>query len=197
MRLNMDLDDIFRESFLNGYNENTKKKLSIHNEERTIAENKKKQLSLIAQFLDKAIENEIYVKHADSYSLSALSLNDLKPQKFTYRYEESSQSWAPGISIVFDHPAEVEVAIPNKPEEEGVVKIHLGSTHPSAYLFQGTFSSHKQACEALGRFLGKSTTSMGKQLQSAEKPKQNKELNPAIKNSQSYFSVKRGEDEES
>lgn len=194
----MNLDDIFRDSFLNGYNESVKKKLTINSEEKSIAEQKKKQLEVIAKFLDKAIENEIYVAHRDSYTFNARSLDDIKPQKFSYRYEESSQSWAPGISIVFDHPAEIEIAIPNKPEEEGIVKIHLGSVHPSAYLFQGTFNSHKQACEALGRFLGKSTTSMGKQIKpkiQETKPVETEEKT-LTKNSQSYFSIKRGDDSE-
>lgn len=194
----MDIDDIFNESFLNGYKENAKKKLATTNEEKTIAENKKKQLETIAKFLEKAVENDVYVKHTDTYLLSALSVADLKPQKFSYRFEESSHSWAPGVSIIIDHPGQIEIAIPNKPQTEGVVKIHLSSPHPASYLFQGVFNSHRQACEALGRFLGKSTTSVGTSLQSTITKKQtNSTENSETKNSQSYFSVKRGEDNES
>lgn len=194
----MDIDNLFNESFLNGYKENVKKKLSTTNEQKTIAESKKKQLETIAKFLDKAIENEVYVKHADTYLLSSLILDDLKPQKFTYRFEESSPPWAPGISIIFDHPGKVEIAIPNQPEKDGVVKIHLSSPHPAAYLFQGVFSSQRQVCEAIGRFLGKSTTSVGSGIKSnIEKRTENTDKNTETQNSQSYFSVKRREDDES
>lgn len=195
----MNLDDIFKDSFLNGFNEMTKKKNATTNEERVIAENKKKELSIIEKFLQKFIEMDVYVNHADTYDTISLSKNHLKPQKFSFRFDESSTQWAPGISIMIEHPALIEIAIPNDKDKEGIVVIHIASNHPYGYLLQNGFNSQKQACEALGRFLSKSTTSVGKnQIQQEEKapvktrPVEHKEN----QNSQSYFSVRRNEDDE-
>lgn len=197
----MNLDDIFQDTFLNGYNERSKKKQTISQEESLIAESKKRQLATIITFLDKFVGMDVYVNHYDIYSLNTLSRQDLKPQKFTYQLDDSSKRWAPGISIVIQHPGNIEIAIPNKPSEEGAVVVHLSTPHPQAHLLQGNFSNQLQVCEAMARFLSFSTTSIGKNsVNSGSKtgpatiPK-NLE-NEQNKNSQAYFSVKRGDDTE-
>lgn len=195
----MNLDDIFKDSFLNNYNERNKKKLNTTSEDRLISENKKRQLGTIIKFLNKLVNMEVYVNNSEIYLLNNRSISELKPQKFSYRLDSSSKRWAPGISIFIDHPATMEIAIPNKPEEDGVVKIHLASAHPQSHIFHGTFLTHLQACEALGFFLSQSATSIGKPYNDIEEVENDEfkiSKSEDSKNAQSYFSVKRGDDSE-
>lgn len=158
----MDLDDIFMRSYLNEFNEKEKKKILLSRDDREIAEQKRKQLKPIEDFLQKFVDLEISVNHCHYYTKNTTSMYGVEPQLFAYTLVDSSKKWAPGISIWFNHPAEVEIAIPNNQDEEGVVKISVATSHPDAYILQPRFSSFESACEALGKFLGICTTSIGK-----------------------------------
>lgn len=158
----MDLNEIFLKSYLNEYNEKEKKKILHSQEDRLIAAQKKKKLAIIEEFLQKFVDLEIYVHHKDQYTKNSASTEHITPQKFQFYLVDSSKSWSPGISILFEHPAEVEIAIPNKPDEEGVVVIKVASHHPDHYILEQKFQNFESACEALGRFLGKCTVRIAK-----------------------------------
>lgn len=158
----MDLDDIFMRSYLNEFSEKEKKKILLSQEDREIAAQKRRQLEVIENFLQKFVDLEISVNHCDQYTKNTKTLVGVEPQKFSFYLVDSSKSWAPGISIWFNHPAEIEIAIPNKPQEEGVVVIRVATHHPDAYILEQRFFNFQTACEALGKFLGKCTTSIGK-----------------------------------
>ena len=71
----------------------------------------------------------------------------------------SSPHWAPGNSLYIEHPAEIEIAIPNAAdrEREGEVVLRCISLHPDAAMLNGPFSTMAQACNALAEFLGRNT----------------------------------------
>lgn len=173
----MDLDDIFMRSYLNEFNEKEKKKILLSREDREIAEQKRKQLKTIEDFLQKFVDLSISVNHCHFYTKNTATLQDVEPQLFQFTLVDSSKKWEPGISIWFNHPAEVEIAIPNKPEKQGVVVIKVSTEHPDAYILEQRFANFQSACEALGKFLGGCTTSIGKnprdymkEVQSKNKP---------------------------
>lgn len=158
----IDLNEIFLRSYLQEYNEKEKKKILHSQEDRVIAAQKKQKLATIEEFLQKFVDLEIHVQHRDQFTRNTSPLHHIEPQKFNFYFVDSSKKWSPGISIFFDHPAEVEIAIPNKIEEEGVVIMKVATHHPDAYILEQKFTNFTAACEALGKFLGKNTLSIGK-----------------------------------
>jgi hypothetical protein len=150
------------QSYLKEYTEKEKKKIIHSQEERLIAAQKKKKLAIMEEFLQKFVDLEVIVNHRDQYTKNSTSFEAMEPQKFKFYLVDSSKTWSPGISIFFDHPCEVEIAIPNKVEEEGVVVIKVASHHPDAYILEQKFHSFDAACKALARFLSKCTVRIGK-----------------------------------
>jgi hypothetical protein len=158
----MDLDDLFIKSYLNDMNEKERKKVLLSQEDRAIALKKKEKISVIEKFLQKFVDLEVYVNHSDFYTKNTKTMEGIVPQKFHFYYVDSNGPWAPGASIWFDHPATVEIAIPNNPHEEGVVVIRVASEHVKSHILTHKFYNYKTACEALGQFLSFCTTSIGK-----------------------------------
>jgi hypothetical protein len=158
----MNLDEIFMQSYLKEYTEKEKKKIIHSQEERLIAAEKKKKLAIMEEFLQKFVDLEVMVNHRDQYTKNSTSLEGIEPKKFEFYLVDSSKTWSPGISIFFDHPCEVEIAIPNKTEEEGVVVIKVASHHPDAYILEQKFHTFDTACKSLARFLSRCTVKIGK-----------------------------------
>lgn len=84
------------------------------------------------------------------------------PQPLRVSERPSSETWAPGISLMLDHPAVMEIAIPNPKDipTKGVVIIHLASTHPEASLFERPFKTMGEAVKALAQFIALNTVSV-------------------------------------
>ncbi len=158
----MDLDDIFLQSYLKDYTQREKQKIIHSQEDRAIASEKKKKLEVVENFLQKFVDLEVVVHHRDQYTKNASSFDSIEPQKFKFYLVDSSKTWSPGVSIFFDHPCEVEIAIPNKPLEDGVIVIKVASHHPDSYILEQKFTSFEAACKALARFLSKNTVKIGK-----------------------------------
>lgn len=175
----MDYDDLFIKSYLKDVQENENKKIRVSKEERAIAKEKEAKLEFIKKFLQKFVDLGVRVHHSDQYTKNTKTDVTNSPQDFSFYIIDSSKSWAPGFSILFNHPAMVEIAIPNNPEYEGVVVIKVATHHPDAYILEQKFSTYESACEALGRFLGKCTHSIKqdpkKYLKNVE---QNKQIHP-------------------
>ena len=160
--MNNELDDIFLNDFLKEFKEKEKKKIFLNKEEQAIALKKSHKLEPIKMFLQKFVDLGVVVYNAERYNRNVFHYNtDNQEQEFKYYESDSSESWAPGISICFEHPAQVEIAIPNKPEE-GIVIIKVASQHPDYYLLEQKFSSMESACHALAKFLGKNTIKISK-----------------------------------
>lgn len=155
----MDLDEIMS-SYLSEVTEKEKKKVQTSQEDRAIAAKKRKILEPVRVFLQKFVDLEVTVNHRDQYTKNSNTFPD--PQKFSFEEIDSSKSWAPGISILINHPAEIEIAVPNHPAEDGLVIIKVATHHPDAYILEQKFNNVESACKALARFLGKCTISIGK-----------------------------------
>jgi hypothetical protein len=156
----MDLDEIFTRSYLNEFNEKEKKKIQTSQEDRLIASKKRKQLEPIKKFLQRFVDLEVSVHHRDQYTKNTSTSADA--QKFSFEEIDSSKAWSPGVSLLFNHPAEVEIAVPNRQSEEGAIIIKVVTHHPDAFILEQKFSNVESACEALARFLGKCTVSIGR-----------------------------------
>lgn len=156
-------EDIFQRSFLDSYRAQQEQEASISLLELEVIERKQKALEPIIEFLDLFIQQGVYVHHSDAFnpskgashsSLSAHNAPDrFKPQLFNYTIDESSESCKPGLSIFFNHPAVIEIAIPNNQEQDGKYVVHVGSYNQFSYLLQHKFSSASSLCEALAKFL--------------------------------------------
>lgn len=183
----MDLDNIFTNSFLNDITEKENRQIQTSQEDRIITKDKQEKLKIIEYFLQKFVDLGVNVNHSDQYTKNTTTMDGIVPQKFSFYYVDSSKPFYPGVSIFLDHPATVEIAIPNDPKNEGVVVIKVASYHPFSYLLESRFSSYESACEALGKFLAKCTTSVDKDprkyLRDIENKKQNVNLNDNLKNS--------------
>lgn len=158
-----ELDEILAKSFLQEFSELEKKRIQDNQEHRDIAKVKHDELKNIEKFLQKLIELDIHVQHCDQNTPTYIQKSNYKePKKFEFYYGDSSKKWSPGISIFFDHPAQVEIAIPNNVEEEGVVVIHVISHHPYSYLLEQKFLNYSSAYESLAKFLAKCTLKVNK-----------------------------------
>lgn len=157
----MNLDEIFLKSYLDDFNEREKKKTAHTNEDREIAKQKRRKIKIIEDFLQKFVNLEIHVTHKDQYSKNVLDVLPANSVPFEFYLVDSSKAWSPGVSILFDHPCEVEIAIPNK-DKDGAVVIKVASHHPYSYILEQKFTNFEAACEALARFLSKCTVKIGK-----------------------------------
>lgn len=85
---------------------------------------------------------------------------DAPAQPLRVSEEPSSKMFAPGVSLRLDHPAILEIAIPNQADQErlGVVVINCSRTHPLEMMLKGPFRSIDDACDALASFIAKNTT---------------------------------------
>jgi len=170
-----ELDEILAKSFLKEFSELEKKRLQDNQEHRDIAKIKKEELKNIEKFLQKFVDLDIHVQHCDQSTpnyMQAISNKD--PKKFEFYYADSSKKWSPGVSIFFDHPAQVEISIPNNTEDDGVVVIHLISHHPYSYLLEQKFTNYNSAYEGLAKFLAKCTLKVNKDTKKYFKESDNK-----------------------
>lgn len=155
----MDLDEIMS-SYLSEVTEKEKKKVQTSQEDRAIAAKKRKILEPVRAFLQKFVDLEVTVYHRDQYTKNTNTFPE--PQKFSFEEIDSSKIWSPGVSILINHPAEIEIAVPNHPAEDGLVIIKVATHHPDAYILEQKFNNVESACKALAKFLGKGTISIGK-----------------------------------
>lgn len=125
-------------------------------EERVVTE-KNKTLQPVRLLLKKLMDLGLVVHHSDRF-MRHRSSETPTPQLFEVYENQSSPSWYPGISLFFDHPAQVEIAIPNHDEhDKGVVIIRSTSEHPEAHLLHQRFQTVDDACLALSTFLAHNT----------------------------------------
>lgn len=154
-----DLDSIFLNSFLKEYHNKTEEKTQFVKESRMIAEMKHKKLVPIGNFLQKFVDLGVQVYHRDTFDKTFASQNFNQVVSFDYFEATSSKGWEPGISIFFDHPAQVEIAVPNH-DEEGMFVVNVSTEHPDVLILKQKFLSVYQLCQALATFIQKSTVSI-------------------------------------
>lgn len=157
--MNDELHNIFVENFLKNYDAAEKKKILLSREDQVLIEMKDKKLEIIRNFLSEFVKQGVQVRHKDFYNNTIVDKSLAQDQRFNFYNNETSRSWAPGVSIMFDHPAEVEIAIPNE-RQEGLVIIKVATYHPSSRLLERKINSYEDACKALAAFLATSVVSV-------------------------------------
>lgn len=122
-----------------------------------VAERKSRQLMPLRQLLKRLVDRGLIVSHADRSGASRKS-----HQAFQVYENESSEGFLPGISIFIDHPAQIEIAIPNEGDQArlGVVAIMCATNHPDRAMLQGPFRNMRDAAMALMEFIARSTVSV-------------------------------------
>lgn len=193
----MDLDDLFVNDFLKNFEEKTQKKILINKEEQQIVLRKNAILEPIRQFLQKFIDFGTTVNHCDRYNINVLTkeIQFKEAQTFKFYDVDTKGHCAPGISIWFDHPAHVEIAVPNKPNE-GVVVINISTDHPEKYLLEHKFTTIESACSALAKFIAKNTISIERDSKKLIKEHQQKIPSKLINNNSNTNYIEKAENED-
>jgi hypothetical protein len=134
-----------------------RQKVRRSTDERLMAR-KAEQLFPVRRLLKKFDDMRLVVHNADRY-VRPQTTDNFPPQPFRPYEAESSESWAPGVSLFFDHPAQVEIAIPNERDQArmGVVVMNSASEHPDQDMLRGPFRSIDDALLALSNFLAHNT----------------------------------------
>lgn len=161
------LDDLFLNEFLRGFEEQEQKKILLSRDQQQIAQRKSEELEPIRKFLQKFIDLEVKVKHCDYHSRDVLKKLDITndAQFFSFYNGDSSDSFAPGISIMIDHPAQIEIAVPNN-YDNGIFIVSVATEHPDAHILAQSYGSVESVCQALARFISKNTVSISKEAKS-------------------------------
>jgi hypothetical protein len=118
-----------------------------------LAEAKHRELIPLRMLLKSLTDMGVVVRN------SAFQNPDAPAQALHVEEEPSSPTYAPGRSLRLNHPAILEIAIPNQSDQEkmGVVVINCARKHPQAHLLTGPFRNMEAACAALGHFLALNT----------------------------------------
>lgn len=128
-----------------------------------IIHDKDLKLIPVRQLLKRFVDLNVVVANASRHRRGETII--APPVSLAVTEGASSPSWAPGNSLFLDHPAELEIAIPNDKDipEQGVIVIRCSSDHPDAAMFNGPFRSIDEACLMLAEFLAKQTEHMNHQ----------------------------------
>lgn len=122
-------------------------------EDDAIRLDKSEKLMPVRMLLKSLMDLDLTVRN------SAYANPDAPLQPLRMVEEPSSGSYAPGVSLRLDHPAVLEIAIPNAPDVArlGVVVINCAQKHPHGHLFETRFKTVEAACEALAEFIALNT----------------------------------------
>lgn len=145
-------------AFQKAIEEQERRQKRRRNTDETIRARKAEQLFPFRKLLRRFDDMRLVVNSADKY-IRPQPTEVFVPQVFRVYESESSESWSPGTSLFFDHPARVEIAIPNERDQDvlGVVVIRSASEHPDQNMLQGPFRTIDDALIALSTFIAKNT----------------------------------------
>ena len=145
--------------FLQAFDERKRKENSRAQMELQAIERKRKALAPLRDLLQKFVDLGLVVPDS---GIGEAGVAPNAQKSFSFYETESSPSWAPGVSLYFDHPAEVEIAIPNdsQREKDGVVVIRSVTNHRDRLMLHQTFRTVEKAKDALAKFLGKNAISI-------------------------------------
>ncbi len=126
--------------------------------DQEITEQKDQALVPVRRLLKQIVDMNILVSNASRYA-GGTQVTDLSPKTFEVSENTSSEPYRPGNSLYIDHPAELEIAVPNFQEQEakGVVVILCSTDHPKKSILNGPFRSMNEACVALAEFIAENT----------------------------------------
>ena len=123
-----------------------------------MTEKKDRELIPVRKLLQQIVEMNIQVSNASRWD-GGTRVTDLTPKPFQVSENKSSDPYLPGNSLYIDHPAAIEIAVPNprEQEEKGVVVILCSTDHPHKSMLNGPFRSMDAACIALADFIAENT----------------------------------------
>lgn len=151
------IDDIFQNVFLKEVKEKEKRLTNLNKINYAIAENKKAKLQEVTNFLNKFVNAQIAVNHTDMYRYDIVTRLGLEPQQFSYRVDDSkNQNCWPGYSVFIDHPANIEIGIPNDEDKMGVVLVSIEGANSYNYLLNKKFFSLKEFYTAFAHYISQS-----------------------------------------
>lgn len=146
--------------FLQAFDERKRKEIGRAQMEVQLIKRKRLVLDPLRVFLQKFVELGLVVPDS-GIGAPGVSLHATMP--FSFYESEASPSWSPGVSLFFDHPAEVEISIPNEGDKAklGLVVIRSVTSHKDRIMLHQKFDTVDQAKDALAKFLGKSAVAIG------------------------------------
>lgn len=150
------MENNFLQDFWDTYDEKSKSELGKKKYAEQAIKRKEQLLIPVRVLLKKFVDAGLMVENAEKFSSYA---HHLDPQPFQVYEGPSSPTWAPGTSLYFDHPATVEIAVPNE-EKNGIISIRVASHHPDANILHKKLMTIEDVCQALSKFLAKNTLSL-------------------------------------
>lgn len=167
----MSHDDKALNEFLNVFEERKRKESTRQLMELQAIEKKRAALMPIRKLLNRFVEMGLVVPDSE---IGNPGVSATATKKFSFYEGESSPTWAPGASLYFDNPAQVEIAIPNEAdqEKEGVIVIRSVTNHKDRNMLHQKFSSIEAVKEALAKFLGKNAVSIDRDPRTVVRKKQ-------------------------
>lgn len=156
----MATEDKALSEFLQAFDERKRKESGRAQMEIQAVERKRKALAPLRNFLQKFVELGLVVPDSRVGTTPGVAPNST--MLFSFYESEASPSWAPGVSLYFDHPAEVEVSVPNEVDraKQGMVVIRSVTSHKDRMMLHQKFETVEQAKDALAKFLGKNAVAI-------------------------------------
>lgn len=150
--------DIAFNKFLHTVEERRSREQRRKNTINEIVESKDRELIPMRQLLKRMVDMNLVVTNASLHAGGIIPTN-IAPATFMVHEGTSSPRWRPGNSLYIEHPAELEISIPNAKDrdEVGVVVIRSSTPHPDEPLLRGPFRTMTEACEALAEFVARNT----------------------------------------
>ena len=154
-------EDKALDEFLQAFDDRKRKENKRAHLEVQLIERKRRELASIRKLLQRCVDMGLIV--SDS-RIGEPRFAPNATQNFAYYEGESSPTWGPGISLYFDHPAQVEIAIPNECDQvkHGRVVIRSVTHHKDVMMLHQIFTEPELAKEALAKFLGKNAISINR-----------------------------------
>jgi len=123
-----------------------------------ISQKKDEELIPVRQLLKQMVDMNILVSNSARFA-GGTKGPDIAPKSFRGSKNKPAPPYLPGNSLYIDHPANLEIAVPNQLDKDtkGVVVIHCSTEHPKKYLLNGPFHTMQEACLALAEFIAAST----------------------------------------
>ena len=117
---------------------------------------------LLKRFVDLGVW--VYDKNKFERVLPKSDGDKLPPQLFATYEDPSSPRWLPGYTLYIEHPAEIEIAVPDVKDREkfGLIVISCKENPHSGILDNRIFRDVDSACMAISEFLSKNLVKVGR-----------------------------------
>lgn len=145
------------DSFINQAETLRKKENEITRVNNIITKEKDAILQPIRDLLKRFVDLGIWVHDRNKFERTLLKSDSdkLPAQLFSVYEDPSSPRWLPGCSLYIEHPAEIEIAVPNETERDkfGLIVITCSDNPHQAILSNKIFRDVESACMAISEFL--------------------------------------------